>query len=316
MRQIAGALTVLIWMVALSAVRADDLRATDLDHPAPQRPASFTPEQRELANEFLEALGWEMWMTLEEFGVVADFADPEEAVNAEMELEASLDEFRGMLKPELMFLRKACELSEPEFQPISQSAEARLREVTRRFIEEQQSDSDEQTEPNAEPRSLPQRIQDVVAQVAECQLSVEQWQRYSDEFRKRSQHRKRVAILNLVARLDHDLRLSPSQRDQFAKLFEENWNAVWGESLGLLTNDANFMPMLPEEAVARILSPAQRAAMTELPYDQNTGPWGDGPVDWFFMIEGVVLPDTEEAAEAGLSPDASVQESEPRHVED
>lgn len=316
MKRIVGALAGLTWMVTLSAVRADDLRSTALDHPAPQPPASFTPEQHELANEVLEAWGWGTWMTLQEFGVVGYDAEPEDAVNAEMMLEANLDEFREMLKPELMFLRKACELPEPEFQTIRQSAEAWLREVTRQFIEEQQSDSDEQTESNAEPRTLPQRIRDVVAQVAECQLSAEQWQRYSDEFRKRSEHRKRVAILNLVARLDHDLRLSPSQRDQFAKLLEDNWNVAWGQSLGLLTNEANFMPALPEEAVARILTSAQRVAMTELPYDQNTDLWGDGPADWFFMVEEEVPPDAEESAEADPSPDASVQESESRHVED
>lgn len=307
---IVGILAALTWMVASLPVQADDVRERDLEFAAHSQPIRFTPEQHELAGEVLDALGWSLWETLQEFRIVVNFAEPVDDANAEMVLEANMDEFRRMLKPELLFLRKACELSESEFQPIDQSADACLREVTRQFLEEQQSDSSEQTSSNTEPRTLPQRLQDLVAQVAECQLSAEQWGRYSHELRKRSEHRMRVAILNLVARLDADLRLSPNQRDQFAKLLEDNWDAAWGQSLLSFTDETNYMPKLPEEAVARILTPTQRVAMTDLQYE-NTNLWSDNPVDWFFDVEAEALLDAEQLSEDGSSPEDSAHEPRP-----
>lgn len=308
MKQIAEALTVLTWMVALSVLRADEVTSPVLDPLAPQRPASFTPEQHEIASEILDALGWGTWLTLQEFGVVDQFEDRPEADNTEAILDASLDEFREMLKPDLLFLRKVCDLSDSEFRTISQSADARLREITQQFFEEQNSESDDPPS-DSEVKTLPQRIQETVAQVAECQLTVEQWERYSDELRKRSEHRKRVAILNLVARLDADLLLTSSQRDQFTKLLEAKWNAAWGQSLGLLTDDSNFMPELPQEEVDRILSPTQRVAMAALQYEHEAGIWGDGAADWVFAVGEEVLveegsPPEESPPQNAVTPEA------------
>lgn len=299
MKQIAGALTVLSWMVALSVLRADDVTSPALNPLTPQRPVSFTPEQHEIASEILDALGWRTWLTLQEFGVVDQFEGRPDVENAEAILDASLDEFREMLKPDLVFLRRVCDLSDFEFQTISQSADARLREITQQFVEEQNSESDDPTS-DSEVKTLPQRIQEAVAQVAECQLTVEQWERYSDELRKRSEHRKRVAILNLVARLDQDLLLSSSQRGQFTKLLEARWDAAWGQSLALLTDDSNFMPELPQEEVDRILSPTQRVAMAALQYEHEPGLWGDGAADWVFAVEEEVL--MEEASPSEEAP--------------
>lgn len=311
MRQIAGALTVLTWMVALSAVRADDLQASVLDQSAAQRPASFTPEQHELANEVLDALGWGTWLTLQEFRVVDNFEDRPDDENAAAILEANLDEFREMFKPDLHFLRKVCDLSDSEFQTISHSTDARLREITRLFVEEQTSESDDPPSSDSEVKPLTEQIQEAIAQVAECQLTAEQWERYSTELRSRSEHRKRVAILNLVARLDADLLLTSQQRDQFAKLFEANWNVAWGQSLGLLTDDSNFMPELPQEEVDRILSPTQRVAMAALPYEHEAGLWGDGAADWFFAVEEEVLVEADSPSEEAPPQNAVTPEARP-----
>lgn len=310
MKRIAGALTVLTWMVALSVLRAEDVTVPVLDPLVPQPPASFTPEQHEIASEVLDALGWVTWLTLQEFGVVDHFEDRPDVENAEAILDASLDEFREMLKPNLVFLRRVCDLSDSEFQIISQSADARLREITQQLFEEQNSESDDPTS-DSDVKTLTERIQEAIAQVAECQLTAEQWERYSDELRKRSEHRKRVAILNLVARLDADLLLSSSQRDQFAKLLEARWNAAWGQSLGLLTDDSNFMPELPQEEVDRILSPTQRVAMAALQYEHEAGLWGDGAADWVFAVEEEVLVEEGSPSEDSPPQNAVTPEARP-----
>lgn len=308
MKRIAGALTVLTWMVALSGLRADDVTAPVL---APQQPASFTPEQHEIASEVLDALGWGTWLTLQEFGVVDHFEDRPDVENAEMVLEAGLDEFREMLKPDLLFLRKVCDLSDSESEAISQSIDARLRQITQQLVEEQTSESDDPPSLNSEVKTPLQRFQEAIAQVAECQLTAEQWERYSAESRKRSENRKRVAILNLVARLDADLLLTSSQRDQFTKLLEARWNAAWGQSLSLLTDDSNFMPELPQEEVDRILSPTQRVAMAALQYEHEAGLWGDGAADWFFAVEEEVLVEEESPSEEAPPQNAVTPEARP-----
>ena len=63
--------------------------------------------------------------------------------------------------------------------------------------------------------------------MGEC-ATPDQQQRYLAEGKKRDAHRKEAAIHALVARLDRMLVLSGSQREQFLKLFESNWDEEWG----------------------------------------------------------------------------------------
>lgn len=300
MRRFVGALSSLTVIVTLWAAFAEEPRNVDADRIVQAPPVQFTPEQQEIASEVLDDLGWIVLQAIQPFVNTEDFV-AEGGAGVEMILEEDLGEFRTMLKPELLFLRKVCDLSESEFQAMSQSCEASLREVVQQFVaeqEQQERDQNDGKKPSTEPKPLPQRIRESVSQIAECQLTPEQWARYSTEFQLRSAHQKRVAILNLVARLDHDLHLTTTQREQFVKLLEENWRESWSQSLVAFADESNFMPQLAQNDVRPILSPAQLEVLSELPYDDEPDIWGNGSIDWILDIDDAVVADDEAPADS------------------
>jgi hypothetical protein len=67
-------------------------------------------------------------------------------------------------------------------------------------------------------------------------LSREQWTRYPDEIEKRTAHRKRTALRNLLERLDRELFLTGDQRNKIGAALAARWNATW-ESLDVLIGD-------------------------------------------------------------------------------
>lgn len=298
MRRIFGALLGLSVMVATAISAGDMPDKMEVQLPAPPT-ARATPAQIQIATKFLDLVSQLVEDAAQEFekaeALVGVSIAGTAVVDGELDVDEDLDEFRAMLKPELLFLRKVCEPSEAEFRALSLSCDASLPEIARQFAAEQnEEENEEQNEESdddqkrtqkrtIERKPLRQRIQEAVVQAAECQLTPEKWSEYSAELKLRTAHRKRVAILNLVTRLDHDLQLSSSQREQFAKLLEANWNDAWGQPLGTLADESNFMPSLPENDVVAILSPAQRVAFADLKYDDDTDLLGDSSFDWLMI---------------------------------
>lgn len=298
MLRIVGALSSLAVIVTLGTAFAGEPRDAEADRLVQAAPVvQFTPEQHEIANEVLDELGWTVLQLIQPFVNFENPAIDEGATVVKLLDELELGEFRTMLKPELLFLRKMCDLSEPEYQTLSQSCDASLREVVQQFVAEQEQEENTGRPSEITPKSLPQRIREAVAQVAECQLTPEQWSRYSSELQLRTTHQKRIAILNLVARLDHDLRLTATQREQFIKLLDKNWNESWGQSLGAFADGSNFMPPLSQEDVRPILSPVQFGVLAELAYDNEPDIWGDGSIDWILDMDDAVMADDEAPAD-------------------
>lgn len=299
MRRIVGALASLTVVVTLwAAFAADDPRNVEADRRNPAPKVQFTPEEQEFASEVLDELGWTLLQAIRPF---VNFEKPavDEWGDGELSLEiGELAEYRAMLKPELLFLRKVCDLSEPEFQTISRSCEATLAGVARQFLEEQEQyerDLNNGKDSVSAPKPLTQRFQESVSQTAECQLTPEQWSRYSAECQLRTAHRKRVAILNLVARLDHDLLLSSTQREQVTKLLEEKWSDSWSQSLVAYASESNFMPQLAEDNLRPILSPAQLDTWSHAGYDDDVANFGDDSLDWIIdeeVVDEVMVDET------------------------
>lgn len=283
MQRIVGALSSLTLMVALWAAFADDSQNVESDRLVSNKSVSLTPEQHEFANEFLDAFGWTLLQAIQPY-VTFENPDADELVAGELSLEdEELAEFRVMLKPELLFVRKVCDLPEPEFRTLSQSCEALLTGIVPQFFAEQEQREqalNNGKNPSAELKQLPQRIREAVSQIAECQLTPEQWSQFSAEFQLRTAHRKRVAILNLVARLDHDLLLTSTQREQVRKLLEDIWSDSWSQSLGAFASESNFMPFLAEDDLRPILSPAQLDTWSHSGYDDDVSNFGDDSLEW------------------------------------
>jgi hypothetical protein len=86
----------------------------------------------------------------------------------------------------------------------------------------------------------------------------DQQRRYVAECKKRDAHRRETAIHALVGRLDRKLLLSSTQREQFAKLFESNWDDEWGALNGVMCDDEGRFPAVPDRLITPLLSARQR----------------------------------------------------------
>ena len=246
-------------------------------NPVPEFAAPLTAEQFEAGNEFLENLDWmfqslvEGVLVIEEPDAMAEI-DPSELDDA---IESSFEEFRPRVKAQLLFLKKTGNLSEEQFQTISECGEYKVKETLRACVLEALQAQTFDSNREAEVRLM---IQKTFLDFVKSQLSADQSQRYDSELTARAAHRKRVTVLNVVARLDADLLLLPEQREQFTQLIESEWQDSWGQSLGALMPDANFIPALPDDKVLAILKDDQQAVWKTTHYNRESTGWDDDPL--------------------------------------
>ena len=257
----------LIGILSASALAWADDGQPVFDPNVPFHVSQLTIEQQGLANEIFNDLSWKAWSLVGRFLIVDEPANVVE--DERLKIDQTVDEafrvFDPYLNVELLFLRKVCDLPSHEMQSLADSSQAVLKLAVRDFVLHfhEHDDAAVRSDELAMIDRAPERV---VLQVAECQLSAEQWEQFSREFNARMAQRRRMTIRCLVARLDLDLKLSITQREQFVTLFESSWHDSWAMSLNALTEQQNFMPELSAEEVATILSESQQQKLVELEY--------------------------------------------------
>ena len=95
------------------------------------------------------------------------------------------------------------------------------------------------------------------------------------EMVKRGEARKRVALLNLVAKIDKDMVLSKDQREKISESLKKNWKSGWDQSLEMFMHGDENVPRPADEMVVPFLNETQKQAWR----DSNTGQnqfWGWG----------------------------------------
>ena len=105
-----------------------------------------------------------------------------------------------------------------------------------------------------DPRKM---IQEGLVRVLKSHLSEEQVARYRKELATRAEAKKQLALRNLVARLDHDLILSPDQR-KVGESLAAHWDDAWGQSLEMYLYDNNFFPPISDQYVSPFLNESQK----------------------------------------------------------
>ncbi len=293
--------------VLLAGLRQEALYAQNRE-PVPEFAAPLTAEQFAAGNEFLDALGWMFWSLAD--GVLV-INEPAEMVGADPSelcemIEGHFAELRPQIKAQLLFLKKTGNLTDEQFQTISDCGEYEVKEALRKYLAKEMEPEiirhddgviEMHDDGNVDLTTLPELVRGVLREVATAQISADQLRQYDAELTTRTAHRKRVTILNVVARLDEDLLLLPEQREQFTKLMESEWQDSWGQSLAALMPDANFIPALPDDKVLAILKDYQHAVWKTKNYNRGSAGWDDDPLG--------LLQEDEEAG------DADVEEMEP-----
>jgi hypothetical protein len=252
--------------------------------PVPDFAAPLTPEQFAAGNEFLDELGGMFWSLANGILVIEE---PEEMVGVDQSelnemVEGHFQELRPRIKAQLLFLKKTGNLSDEQFQTISECGEYEAKEALRKHLADversQRGDRHGDDVDLFEATPLPQVIQKALAEFVITQISADQLRQSEAECTLRGAHRKRVTILNVVARLDADLLLLPEQREQFSKLIEAEWRDSWGQSLSALMPDSNFIPALPDDKVLAILKDYQQAVWKAQHYNRESTGWDDDPL--------------------------------------
>ena len=163
-------------------------------------------------------------------------------------------QFRPILRAEFHVIRAACNPTPEQRKAIARAAEQTLRDATKKYLEAMQRPMNMNQRAANDPRKY---IQDGLLQAIKAQLPPDKVARYQDELTKRAAGRKRLALRNLVARLDHDLVLSPDQREKLGNSLSTHWDESWGQSLEMFLYDNNYFPPIADQYVTPFLNASQ-----------------------------------------------------------
>ncbi len=176
-------------------------------------------------------------------------------INQVGQLQQMMMQLRPILRAEFHVVRAACNPTPDQRKAIAHTAEQAFRDATRTYLEAMQRPMTVKQRSANDPRKL---IEEGMLQAIKPHLSADQVVRYQDELTKRAAGRKRLALRNLIARLDHDLILSPDQRDKLSESLSAHWDDSWGQSLEMFLYDNNYFPPIADQYVSPFLNDSQR----------------------------------------------------------
>ncbi|MFM9964745.1 MAG: hypothetical protein ACKV2Q_26360 [Planctomycetaceae bacterium] len=244
---------------------ADDKPAADDKAEAKQEKPKAEAAPAVEAKQVLEVI--------EAFGAVANVfagAVGGEAVPVDPLEQQFLQQFRNLAKSELNFVRVVCQPNVEQSKKIKAASDVGLKTAVKKFAEIQkklQQGIRAGEQPQwPDPRKL---MADVLLKSVKETLSADQAKRYEEELAKRAAARKRVALLNLIAKLDKDLVLTADQRGKLSEALTANWKDAWCQQLETFMYGDTYLPVLPDAQVLPVLTDRQKQIWNALPKQQN-----------------------------------------------
>jgi len=179
-------------------------------------------------------------------------------------------QFRQLKKGELNFIDAVCQPNAEQSKKLKEAGNVGLKTAVKKFSEIQKK-MQQGVRPGQEPQWPDPRkiISDELLESAKATLSADQAKRYEVELEKRSAARKRVALLNLIAKLDKDLVLSAEQRGKLTETLNTNWNDAWGQQLETFMYGDTYMPVIPDAQVLPALTERQKQIWSSIPKQHN-----------------------------------------------
>jgi hypothetical protein len=192
---------------------------------------------------------------------VAGAADPQ--------IQQYVQQFRPMVRTEYYFMRNVCELTKDQRKQVAREGERALVPAARKFVEEQQKMMRGGWRGGSQQPDPQRLVEEVLGKAVLSLLTPKQAAKYRDETEKRAADRKRVALDNVVAKLDQDLVLDSDQRRKISASLSEHWNDAWCPSLQMLMNIESFFPNIPDNLIVPFLTEHQKASWQRIPRNQN-----------------------------------------------
>jgi hypothetical protein len=166
-----------------------------------------------------------------------------------------MQQFRPILRSEYHVVRVVCRLTPEQRKSMARAGEQALRDAAKKYVEMMRRPMTAAQRNALDPRK---QIREGLSKAIKSQLPAELAARYQDEIARRDASRKRLAVRNLVARLDRDLILSPEQRDKIGESLSAHWDDSWCQSLEMFMYDYQFLPPIGDQYVAPFLNDAQK----------------------------------------------------------
>jgi hypothetical protein len=176
-------------------------------------------------------------------------------------------QFEPLLKVELSFVNRACKLSDEQRQKLIGKSNGWLDEFILDYAKQGGqpqmvgaliAGGRQQT---ADPR---ESIQAGVEKIVKAELPKEQAEIYVEESKKRAEIARKVAVDNLVTRIDKELILSPEQREKLTQSLTEHWDKNWAPQLEMFMHGMDMWPNVPNQWIRPHLTAAQHVAWGRL----------------------------------------------------
>jgi hypothetical protein len=208
-----------------------------------------------------------------------DLAAEKQREAAQRQQEAAMDQnvrnleaqfrpqFEQLLYTELAFLRRSCKPDAKPFVEVAKAAKAELHVPLREYVVAQYmpqmrvrraGQADDTIE---NPRVAMQKL---LMPLAEAKLGREKARLYRVEFGKREEERKHAVIMSLVAALDERLVLTSAQRAKLVESLSPKYEDSWESYCQMFAFNGQYMPSIPNQAVAPLLDERQKGAWREM----------------------------------------------------
>jgi hypothetical protein len=167
---------------------------------------------------------------------------------------------RPLVRAELLFARKICELDVEHFRRLYQDTETAFKGVMTKFAEAQQQPRLRVAGKVQRPQALDgiALLHEAVESVMKNDLTPDQFARYRAEVEKRDAFEKQAAVRYLVDAIDRDLYLSDEQRLKLAESLSSHWDPSWKTALEYLLYANRFFPAGIDPYVTPFLDASQK----------------------------------------------------------
>jgi hypothetical protein len=210
-------------------------------------------------------------------------------------------QFRPILKVEYLFVRVVCNPTKEQRIPIARAGLKALDEAAKKYVDWQNNQNRVVGGRLVERPAIPDTrkfIQDALAAAVKANVSSSQSESYRAEIEARSAEQKRVAVVNLLAKLDQALILSLEQRDKIKESLSSHWNEPWAQGFQSFNLDDQYLPMVPDPLISTFLNDEQKkvwAGTQKITFNSNGVSFGmnmiTGPLDDAFSDEEALRED-------------------------
>ena len=192
-------------------------------------------------------------------------------VNLNAQRDQAIQQLRPILNSEYQLIQSVCAPTAEQRKQLARAGERALQDTAQQFAEMRRTGvrimlikPGQEANPSSvsDPR---RRIQEGLLASVKAHCSPEQVARYEAESARRDQERKRIAILNIVSRVDQAVILSADQRDRLIRTLSVNWNDAWCPALEIFQYTNAYPPAIPEECIALVLDDEQLKIWQGLP---------------------------------------------------